>query len=58
MNEETKQALLQKYYALREKYMKNHDKINDLNNENEDLLRQMNLFKEENIMFLGKTRHG
>lgn len=58
MNEETKHALLQKYYALKEKHRRNHDKITDLHNENMDLIRQMNLIEEENVLFLGKSRHG
>lgn len=58
MSEETKQALIQKYWALKEKYTQNLNKMNDLHNENQDLLRQINLLEEENIIFLGKLRHG
>lgn len=58
MSEEIKQALIQKYWALKEKYAQNLNKMNDLHNENQDLLRQINLLEEENIIFLGKLRHG
>lgn len=58
MSEETKQALIQKYWALKEKHAQNINKIHDLQNENQNLLRQINLLEEESIIFLGKLRHG